>query len=68
MLDLKDRKLIRLQRVDRALHTLVTAVPARKNTTSSAKKMLQGCMAWTIAVKAATTMPTGVRDFLEYAR
>ena len=48
--------------------TLVTAVPARKNATSRVKKTLQGCMAWTIAVKAATRMPKGVKEFLEYAR
>lgn len=47
---------------------MVTAVPARKNTTSRVKKTLQGCIAWTTAVKAATTMPKGVREFREYAR
>ena len=68
--DLLDHKLLYFQFGNYATlsDTLVTAVPARKNTTSRAKKMLQGCMAWTTAVKAATTMPKGVRDFLEYAR
>ena len=50
------------------MFTLVTAVPARKKTVSSAKKTLHGCIAWTTAVKPATTTPNGVKDFLEYAR
>ena len=48
--------------------TLVTVVPARKKTVSSAKQTLHGCRAWTTAVNAATTIPEGVSDFLEYAR
>lgn len=69
MLDLQNCKLFLLNRdlVEHS-HTLVTVVPARKNTTSSAKKTLQGCIAWTTAVNAATTIPNGVKDFLEYAR
>lgn len=47
---------------------MVTAVPARKKTVSRTKKTLQGCIAWTTAVDAATRIPKGVKDCLEYAR
>ena len=69
MLDLQDCKLLLLNKnpVEHS-YTLVTVVPARKNITSSAKKTLQGCIVWTTAVNAATTIPHGVKDFLEYAR
>ena len=68
MLDLYDCKLLQLEHHTRHFYTLVTVVPARKKTASSAKKMLQGCIAWTTAVSAATIIPKGVKDFLEYAR
>ncbi|KAL8985547.1 MAG: hypothetical protein Q9177_004406 [Variospora cf. flavescens] len=45
--------------------TFVTAVPARKKTTRRVKKTLQGCMAWTTAVKVAAAMPAGVRESRE---
>ena len=48
--------------------TLVMVVPARKNTVSRAKKTLQGWIAWTTAVPAATAIPKGVKDLREYAR
>lgn len=43
-------------------------MPARKNTASRAKHTLHGWIAWMIAVANAVKMPTGVRDFREYAR
>ena len=46
-------------------YTFVTAVPARKKTHNNAKKTLQGCKAWIIAVRAATIIPMGVRDLRE---
>lgn len=42
--------------------TLVTAVPLRKKAVRSAKKMLQGCIACIIAVRAATTIPAVVSE------
>ena len=54
--------------VHHGAETFVTAVPLRKNTTRSAKKILQGWTAWIIAVRVATTIPAGVRDFLLQAR
>jgi hypothetical protein len=47
--------------------TFVTAVPARKKTTRRAKKTLHGWIACATAVSAATTIPSGVRDFRDQA-
>lgn len=47
--------------------TLVTAVPDKKNTVSSAKHTLQGCMACTTAVRKAVAIPSGVSDFRDHA-
>ena len=58
----------KVTREDEVGYTLVTAVPARKKTPRRAKKTLQGCRAWTDAVIAATTRPSGVSDFREWAR
>lgn len=46
----------------------MTVVPAKKNTASSAKKTLQGCIACTTAVAKAVRMPTGVSDLRDQAR
>lgn len=54
--------------IQRGIATFVTAVPPRKNTTSRAKNTLHGWMAWTTAVKVATTIPNGVRELLNHAR
>jgi hypothetical protein len=48
--------------------TLVTNVPARKNTMRSAKNTLQGWMECAIAVTTAAAMPRGVREFRVRAR
>lgn len=48
--------------------TLVTFVPARKNTINNVNGRLHGCTACAIAVKTAATMPAGVRDLWEWAR
>lgn len=56
------------QAFEEAEHTLVTAVPAKKNVPSSAKNTLQGCIACATAVAKAVIMPRGVKDFLDHAR
>lgn len=68
MLDLRVCKFLLYKDGIERSYTLVTAVPARKKTVSRTKKTLQGCIAWTTAVDAATRIPKGVKDFLEYAR
>lgn len=49
-------------------HAFVALVPARKNIISNAKGRLHGCTAWATAVRAAATMPAGVRDWRDHAR
>lgn len=48
-------------------HTLVTLVPAKKNTISNAKGKFHGCTAWAVAVNTAAMMPAGVRDLCDQA-
>ena len=54
--------------VERLHFTFVTVVPPKKKTTRSAKKTLQGCIAWTVAVAAAVAIPMGVKDSRDQAR
>ena len=67
MLDLGQCYQLNPLRKETVVLTLVTAVPEMKNTPSRKKKMLQGCIACMMAVRAATTMPAGVKDFRDQA-
>jgi hypothetical protein len=53
------------QMQNRSFYTLVTLVPAKKNTISRAKGRLHGCTACAAAVNRAATIPAGVRDLCE---
>lgn len=48
--------------------TLVTPVPARKNVINNPKGRFHGWTAWTTAVRAAATIPAGVRVAFDQAR
>ena len=48
--------------------TFVTAVPARKKTTRSAKNTFHGWRACAMAVNAAVRIPADVRELRDHAR